>query len=198
VAAQRRIDAAAKRKYSAAAQLLPTLRLSASAGRNGSIWDLTDPTTFQPTGERDWVWNDQWAVGGQLSVPLFNGGRTHSALQQANFGVHTAVQNYNTVLATAVLEVETAVASETQSTLSLTAAEAQADAARLAYESALDQYRDGTASFLTLFTAQNTYQSAELGLVDSQRNLISARLNLYDAIGGPWVSELPQPRRSTP
>lgn len=176
MAAEERIDAASSRRRNAVRQLLPTLRLTGAAG-----WQFFEETELKT--------QTFWNAGGSVSVPLFGGGRTLSGIQGARAQESAAVHAYTQLAANAVLEVENALVLESNRALQLEAVTEQRDAAEAALTEAREQYVRGVGSYLALLTSQNTHYAAELALLDSRRQLLSARVQLHDALGGSWLAE---------
>ena len=67
---------------------------------------------------------------------------------------------------------------------------AQLDAARSAAQTAREQYLQGTAPFLNVQSAITREQQAELSLLQARRDLVTVRINLHTALGGPWTRSL--------
>lgn len=176
-AAEARIDAAGARHRSAVRQVLPTVRLNGSAGWQFFHETETNTQTF-------------WSATGAVSIPLFNGGRLQNGIRGARAGEHAAVNAYTQLAANAVLEVENALLMEQSQRLQRDAIGEQLAAATAALDEAREQYVRGVGSYLTLLTAQNTQYAARLGLLDAERNLLTTRIQLHDALGGPWVTSL--------
>ncbi len=177
VAAEARLDASTARKNTAVRQLLPTLRLQGQAG-----WQFFNETELSS--------QTFWSATASVSVPLFNGGRNAFGIQSAKATENANVHAYTQAAANAVLEVENALVLEKQRRAHYRAVSDQEEAARQAWVEAREQYVNGLGSYLTLLTAQNTHQSAELAKLDSRRQLLSARVQLHDALGGSWPAEL--------
>jgi NodT family efflux transporter outer membrane factor (OMF) lipoprotein len=176
-AAEERIASATDRRRNAVRSLFPTVRLTGTAG-----WQFFDLVEY----------SDQtfWNAGGSLSVPLFGGGRTQATIRAARATEHAQVHAYTQLAANAVLEVENALVNETHRALHREAVEEQTVAARAALDEAREQYVRGVGNYLALLTAQNTRDAAELALLDSHRQLLSARVQLHDALGGAWVDAM--------
>ncbi|MCB9676059.1 MAG: TolC family protein [Alphaproteobacteria bacterium] len=176
-AAEYRLDAATARKNTAVRQLLPTLRIQGQAG-----WQFFNETELKS--------QTFWTASASVSVPLFQGGRTHYGIESARAAEVANVHAYTQLAANAVLEVESALVLERQRAAHLEATSAQEEAARQAWEEARTQYVAGIGNYLALLTSQTTHQAAELAKLDSQRQLISARIQLHDALGGSWPADV--------
>ena len=66
----------------------------------------------------------------------------------------------------------------------------QLEAARRAFEAARDSYVAGVGPYLSVLTSLSAHQEAELLVLQSERALIRARLQLHQALGGPWTRGL--------
>lgn len=176
VAAEERIDAASARHANAVRRLLPTVRLSGTAGWQFFYETETKTQTF-------------WNAGAQVSVPLFGGLATQNGIRSTRSLEHAAVHAYTQLAANAVLEVENGLVLEASRRAQLEALDEQLAAAGSALQEAREQYVRGIGSYLALLTAQNTHYTAQLAHLDARRQLLSARVQLHDALGGTWASD---------
>lgn len=181
-AALAQAEAAEHRAKSATRALLPTVGLNANAGWQGN--DISE----------EWQSQQVWGFGGSVSVPLFTGLRTLGGLQDAKAGQVAASFTLRQRALAAVAEVEDALLAEQQAAAELAALRRLTEAARLAFEDSRDRYGRGLVNYTTVLQALTVYQSAELQALNAHRNLIGARINLHDALGGAW----PQALRAAP
>lgn len=167
-AAEAQVDAAAKALAAARAQRLPSLSASADYQRIGS----TPPDS-----------NGAYSVVGTLSIPIWQGGRVHSDIQQAQ----------------AVLEQRRAELEDTRGQieaevrevyLDLQAAAGQVDVARTNLRVAQEtlemtraRMQAGVVNTLEVVQAQQTVASAQLDLIDSIFAHNLAKLNLARTTG---------------
>ena len=86
---------------------------------------------------------------------------------------------------------------EDQTEAELVATRARLEAARLAYEDARERYVAGLLDLTTVLTTLTAWQSADLAVLQSQRTRIGARIQLHDALGGPWTRTLAASRAAT-
>ena len=172
-AAVHRLDAAHRRRLSAFRALLPTLQITGQAGYQANYFTEFDSQST-------------WGVGYAVSVPMFQGGRGHAALQQARAVEDGAAHAYSQLVLQAVGEVDIALTTEAEQRSQLLAIQKQVDAARLAYDESRSQYASGLTSYLSVLVALNTLQQAELSELSARRQLLNARVQLYDALGGNW------------
>ena len=172
-----RLRSARDRRWAATASLLPTLGLSATAG-----WQFIDRGEF----------TDQtyWNAGASISVPIFGGGRNLGTIRQSRAAYDGQAAQFEGAVLTAVQEVEGALSREQYQRQAVDAQAAQLQAARAASEAAKDQYLRGVAPFLNVQNALAREQAAELTLIQGRRDLLSARIALHVALGGPWTQNL--------
>lgn len=178
VAAQRRLAASDARLAASRAALYPRLSLTAANGRSsGELGELLD-------GDFS-VWN----LAGNLSQPLFQGGRLRAGVDLARAGVDGAVAGYAQALLQAFAEVETALDAQVllaQQEQALRTATEEALAARgLAQE----RYERGLADLITLLAAQNSAFDSESRWLAARRQQLEARIDLYLALGGGFAQE---------
>lgn len=185
-AAQRRVEAADTRTWSAISSHLPSIRLRATPGYT---WQRTD---FGPMlgGTTDGF---QWSVGAVLEVPLFDGLQRKGTIEQRRAQHQEALQQYTKTMRQAMLEVQTALAQERSQRKRIEALKQEREAVTSTLEAARDRYRQGLTDFLPVLTALRTQQQVELSLLQARRQLLSFRIQLYRALGGTWTRELDQP-----
>lgn len=172
-----RWTAARRRFMSATRVFLPALGISGSAGTQ---WQ--DRGSFSTTGT--------WNAGASVSVPIFNGGANIQGVRAARATRDAQARTLEADVLGAIGEVEGAlVAEQTQREL-LAAIERQTEAARLMYQEARSRYVAGIAPFVNVTTALDALQRSELSLLQTRRDLVSTRIQLHDALGGPWTVEL--------
>jgi multidrug efflux system outer membrane protein len=175
-AAVAQLTAADARVWSARVGLLPTLTLSGNTGQQ--FFDLTERR------EQD-IWGATLAV----SVPLFQGGRNIQSARDTAATERAARSNAQQRLRVAVQEVEDALRVEAQRGAELEARGRQADAARMAWEDARLRYQRGLEPYQNVLTAFVSFANAELLQLQARRDLLSARIQLQDALGGTWARD---------
>ncbi|MBI2502860.1 MAG: efflux transporter outer membrane subunit [Candidatus Latescibacteria bacterium] len=178
VAAERRLAAADARLAAARAALYPRLSLTASGGRSsGELGDLLDGDFA--------VWN----LVGNLSQPLFQGGRLRAGVDLARAGREGAVAAYAQVLLQAFAEVESALDAETFLQTQEQALRTAADEALAARRLAEERYQRGLSDMITLLTAQNSAFESESRWLATRRQQLEARVDLHLALGGGFAPE---------
>jgi multidrug efflux system outer membrane protein len=167
LAAADRTLAAARKRF------LPQLRLNTSGGAAFSSL-LADPITI-------------WSIGGSVLAPLFQGGRLRAGTETAAAQRDQAAESYRRAALTAFREVDDALASVRSADEQLRIGVAQRDALAESYRLARNRYRAGYSPFLEELDAQRGLLSAELALVQTRSDALTARIGLYRAMGGGWT-----------
>ena len=172
MAAERRLLAADQQFNAAWKNLLPSFSFAASGGTNASqISDILDYNEL--------VWN----ILGNLTQPLFQGGRLIAQKEQADAQALEAASNYATVILTAYFEVETGLYSEqlleTQEKALQIASHESVEAERLA----LEEYSSGLVDMMTLLESQRRSYDARSALLEVSTQRLLNRVNLYLALG---------------
>jgi multidrug efflux system outer membrane protein len=132
-----------------------------------------------------------WSYGPSISVPLFDGGRNASNLDLAVARQTIAVAAYEQTVQVAFREVADALAGRQwltqQVLLQREVLVAQTERSRLAEL----RYQRGAAPYLEVLDAQRDLFAAEQSLVQARRQLLSAGVGLYAALGGGDLETLP-------
>ena len=165
--------AAADRSLSAARKrFLPQIRLTSAAGAAFSTL-LADPITI-------------WSAGGSVLAPLFAGGRLRAGTETAAAQRDQAAESYRRTALTAFSEVDNALASVASADEQLRIGIAQRAALAESLRLARNRYREGYSPFLEELDAQRGLLAADLALVQTRSDALTARIALYRAMGGGW------------
>jgi NodT family efflux transporter outer membrane factor (OMF) lipoprotein len=176
-ASSARLESSRHQLRSSRRAFLPTLGISGSAGGELFISDEADAQTT-------------WNVGMNLSLPLFNGLSNVASTREAEANIREASASLEGALLQASTEVEGALDLERESEETLEAHRDMLVAAQEAFESAQRSYVGGVGSYLSVMTALSSLQQAELLVLQSERNVLSARGDLYQSLGGSWTRGL--------
>src|SRR5262249_24357989 len=172
-AAENQLVAADATLDSARAAFMPSIQLAANGGVAAS-------TLFQPS--TIWI----WALGAAFSAPIFDSGRLQAQQETAAARRDQAAYAYKNAALTAFREVENGLASvrllEEQERELL----GQRDALARALKLATRRYRAGYSPYLDQLDAERSLLSAELSLVQSRADRLSAAVDFYRALGGGW------------
>ena len=134
-----------------------------------------------------------WAVGTQLTQPLFDGGRIHAENKIARAAYDAAVATYRQTTLTAFQQVEdnlAAIRILTDEAQQQREAVASADNALRIFT---NRYVGGEDTYLQVITAQTADLANQRNDVDIERRRVEAAILLVKALGGGWnVKDLPQ------
>jgi len=174
--AERTLAAANARIGVAKAAFFPVIGLTAFAGANSS--DLNNLLTW---GSRE------WAVGPQISAPLFNGGTNLANYRQAKAAYDEARSNYRQQVLVAFQEVEDGLSDlrflADQTGLLEQSVASASNATRL---STL-RYKAGLVSYIEVIDSQRTQLASELSLTQTRAARLTATVLLVRALGGGWA-----------
>lgn len=178
IAAERQVASAEKELSADRKALLPKISLTGSGGTSSDAFEDLIDSDFQI-----------WALAGNLTQPIFQGGRIRANIDRSASIRDQALANYRNVAILAFLEVETTLAAEAylkDEYELLELASAEADATEI---SAWERYSNGTADFLEVLDAQRTAASNRSRVISARNNLLQNRIDLYLALGGPFDPE---------
>jgi NodT family efflux transporter outer membrane factor (OMF) lipoprotein len=159
----------------ATANMLPQLSLSASyGGAAGKFSGLFDSSSVIYT------------LIGQVTQPIFKGGTLLHQRRAAIAAAQEAAANYRATVITAFQNVSNtlyALQGDADALVAETTAErTAAESLKLVQV----QYKSGAASYLSVLTAEQTYQNAAVALVKARAQRYADTAALFQALGGGW------------
>lgn len=164
----------------ARAARFPRITLTTSAGyASNSLSGLFDDGRFA------------WSLGGALTAPIFDAGRTAAGVDAAVARRDIAIAQYDKAVQSAFREVSDALvarrtyAEQAEAQL----AQARAEAVRLSLSTL--RYDTGVASQLDLLDAQRALFAAQQAHIQAQLARQQAHISVYKALGGGWVDQAP-------
>jgi outer membrane protein TolC len=199
IASERRLKAAGLRVSEARKAFLPTLNLSASLTErafsggqqpirdaNGEVIGITpvDNADFPDLFDVDNLVKQFIASAAQ---PLFQGGRLIANERAAKDEARGVLADYANTALTAWQEVENAITAEKLLAARKEALETAFREAAAAEELTERRYLAGTANIFDLINAQQRRIQAEGQLIDAKRARLNNRVDLYLALGAPYV-----------
>ncbi len=158
----------------AKASLYPTLTLSASAGLNA-----IDHNPFSASGLFG-------SVGAGLLAPILNRKQLRTQHKVSRINKEIALLNFRKVLLSASQEVSDILADYQTANQVMSVQEKQVEALVLATEYSQELLNYGMANYLEVLTAQQQSLGAQLGLVETKVQRLTAVVELYRALGGGW------------
>jgi len=166
------------------AQLFPDLTLTGIWGRSGDRW-------------RD-IWKKEteiYSAVTSLAQPVFKGGQLQAGIDAAKAQYEQAAQAYAATVLKALREVEDALVAEQMLQRQIGEAQTGLNEAIAAEKLSFERYKNGVGSVLTVLEAQQRITAAENQLVLLKGNLLTARVNLFLALGGDWYSDKQMAKR---
>jgi len=127
-----------------------------------------------------------WTLGAGLSAPIFEAGRLAALVDVQRARERQALAAYQRAIQTGFREVEDALTNLQRYAALEGNAQASVNAAREALRLANIRYDAGYTGFLDVLDSQRTLNVAELALIRSRQNLLSAGVDLMKALGGGW------------
>lgn len=172
-ASARRLMAADSRLIESERALLPSLSLTARYGSaSGELENLLEDPF------------DVWSLLGNLSAPLFQGGRLRANVDLSEARRQEALANYRDTVLTAFREVESSLAGETYIRDQLEALRLSAEESIGAQELAEERYEGGLTDIVTVLESQRRAFTARSAMLAVHNQLLQNRLSLYLALGG--------------
>lgn len=126
------------------------------------------------------------ALAAGLTQPLFQGGRLEGGLENAQARNAELVEIYRKTVLTAFREVEDAAAIHGNSSRRLQALAEAVKQAEQAYRLSEERYRVGLIDYQTLLNTQRSLLTAENNQVQARADVLTAMVQLYQALGGGW------------
>ena len=172
-AAEQRLIASNASIGAARAAFFPRIALTANFGTASSaLSGLFD------AGSQAWLFQPV------LSLPLFDAGRNQATLELAEARKLEAVADYEKTIQQAFREVADALAARTTYRDQLAAVEANLRAQKARLERVKAREQAGIANYLEVLDASRDAFLAEQLLATTRRQLLSAQVELYKALGG--------------
>jgi NodT family efflux transporter outer membrane factor (OMF) lipoprotein len=130
--------------------------------------------------------NGFWSVGGSITQTLFDAGALLHKRRAADAAMGQAAAQYKAAVILACQNVADTLRALKADADALRAAATAEDAAHATFITAQRQLKFGTISEAALMNAEQTYQQAEIALVQARANRYSDTAALYQALGGGW------------
>ncbi len=171
------IVAADYRVASAIADRYPTLRLTGQAGfQTGRIEDVFDDTL--------------WNIAAGIVTPIIDGERRKAEIERNKAIWRERLFQYQETVLTALHEIENAIIQERKQKERVDAIQNQLNVARQTLTESQSRFLNGLSDFLPVLTALIETQRLERQLLSDRRDLLIFRVDLYEALGGTWMSQL--------
>ena len=186
-AAERRVAAANANIGVAEAAYFPQLTLAGTIGYEAAAWrGLLS------------VANRVWSVGPSVALNLFDGGARRAATREARANYDASVAAYRETVLGAFQGVEDDLAALGVLGEELQVQDAATRAADEAERIALNQYKSGLTSYLSVVVAQSAALANERASLAIRGRRITASIALIKDLGGGWDQRAPPPVRGGP
>ena len=167
------LEAARADVSAARAAMLPTISLTASAG-----------TASRSLSTLFTAGNGTWSFGPSISLPIFDGGASRAAWEQARATHGAQLAAYEKTIQTAFREVADALAMRASLAERLAAQQAQVTAYETTLRLTTERQRAGAESAIAVLDAQRSLWDAQQSLITLQLAEQTNRLTLFKALGG--------------
>jgi NodT family efflux transporter outer membrane factor (OMF) lipoprotein len=177
VAARWRVEAASRDVASARAQFYPNIDLTAFAGLSSIGLDRLVRAN-----------SEQYGIGPAIRLPIFDSGHLRANLGGKTADLDAAIDTYNGNVIDAVHDV----ADQISSARSIERQQReQGDAlasAEAAYDVAMQRYRAGLATYLTVLNAETNVLAQRRLTVDLRARVLDSQMLLVRALGGGYAA----------
>ncbi|MEJ0007121.1 MAG: efflux transporter outer membrane subunit [Steroidobacteraceae bacterium] len=159
----------------AIANRLPNFVLTANAGSSAAALSqlFTTGTSF-------------WSIGAAATAPIFQGGTLLHQQRAAKAAYRQAAEQYRSTVLTAFQNVADTLTALEQDAAGLSASAGAAEAAKTTLGLAQRQYKSGYGAYLTLLSAEQADQQAQINLIQAQASRYADTAALFQALGGGW------------
>ncbi len=159
----------------ALADLYPQFILSGAIGLQASGGqDLFSAGSNTGLANAGVVWN------------VLNYGRIKNNVRAQDAAYQALIANYQNTVLTAYSEVESAMVAYAQSRKQVGFYEKSVAASRKAADIAIDQYRDGIASYSRILNTQTALLRSQANLIQARQQVSSNLVAVYKGLGGGW------------
>lgn len=127
-----------------------------------------------------------YSIGPQLAGPIFDAGRAQARMKGAQARAQIALAAYNKAVQQAFQEISNSL-NAYQKTGEIIAENAKLVTSQKSVSSiALDRFQGGASSYLEVLDAERGLFDAELNLADARSNRLRSVVQAYRALGGGW------------
>jgi multidrug efflux system outer membrane protein len=165
----------------ARAAFFPTIQLTAGGG----VESLALSTLLEP-GSRI------FDLSAGLTQPIFQGGQISGAYAQSKGRYRELLADYHKAVISAFDNTQDALTQVHEIAEQLVRQERATETARRAYDFSQRQFHAGTINILTVLTTETTLLTAQDTQAQVRLALLSALVNLYQALGGGWDTQQEQ------
>ncbi|MEO8588424.1 MAG: TolC family protein [Flavobacteriales bacterium] len=174
--AAQRVQASKFSLHAAKAEFYPSLRITAGLG-----YQAFDPSYLYLTPA-----SLAYNVVGGLAAPLINRSAIQARFNEARAEQVSAMYEYQRTILNGVMEVSNELSNITNLQQMDSLKTRQSEVLTRAIDTSTELYRASRVGYLDVLLAQQSALEAQLELVDTERHLRFAMVNVYKALGGGW------------
>ncbi|MFR7877150.1 MAG: efflux transporter outer membrane subunit [Butyricimonas paravirosa] len=130
-----------------------------------------------------------WQIAPSIKWTIFSGRNLVESKKSAQLQLDEEINSYNQTLLTALQEVDNALVTYNKSLLQISALNDAFQQSQLTLDLAIEQYKNGLASYQTVLSSQISLLNYENSLVEARTASLRYLIELYQALGGGWPSE---------
>ena len=131
-----------------------------------------------------------WQIAPSIKWTIFSDRNLVESKKSAQLQLDEEINSYNQTLLTALQEVDNALVTYNKSLLQISALNDAFQQSQLTLDLAIEQYKNGLASYQTVLSSQISLLNYENSLVEARTASLRYLIELYQALGGGWpVSE---------
>jgi outer membrane protein TolC len=127
-----------------------------------------------------------WNAAAAITQPLFQGGALRAKRRSAIDALDQAGAQYRLTVLQAFQNVADALTALDNDAQALKAEYDAVNAAKVGLDLIQKQYDDGAVNYVSLLTAQQTYQQARIAYVRAVASRYTDTVSLFQALGGGW------------
>ena len=127
-----------------------------------------------------------WQIAPSIKWTIFSGRNLVESKKSAQLQLDEEINSYNQILLTALQEVDNALVTYNKSLLQISALNDAFQQSQLTLDLAIEQYKNGLASYQTVLSSQISLLNYENSLVEARTASLRYLIELYQALGGGW------------
>ena len=127
-----------------------------------------------------------WQIAPSIKWTIFSGRNLVESKKSAQLQLDEEINSYNQTLLTALQEVDNALVTYNKSLLQISALNDAFQQSQLTLDLAIEQYKNGLASYQTVLSSQISLLNYENSLVEARTASLRYLIELYQALGGGW------------
>jgi len=171
-----RLVASDKRAAEAVASRLPSFTVTGTiTGSHDEVAELTDPQ------------NMVWTAIGNITMPIFQGGRLKANSDRAKAAWKGSLAAYRQSVLDAYKEVEDGLIKARLYAEYVAGLERQVEAAEASLRLANDNYLRGVGNYLPVLTVQTLYFNSRSNLISARQEQVNIMIDLAVSSGGSWI-----------